>query len=268
MPTVARAFLADASLRGISSLLDQVTLKVRIGETRRMLRAKPAGRSVAKPEAMLSEIGKTPSSVFLGVLLVHHLYRLGLCFGQVSSLVHVVYGVEEVGVGHVGAAEHHPVLIPAAHVVLVALGEMVPRLLWCLPLQNRPQILTVHGLVLFHPEVAKNRWCDVVGRNVEVAALASPIALWAPHHEDDICQLGVERVGQLPRVAVLSQEVAVVGDDHEQGLLHYPEIVRPLDELPAHPWRRGTPWGRTSPPRPCGPVRWPGTGGPSCPPQG
>src|SRR5919107_1860270 len=232
MPTVARAFLADASLRGVSSLLDQVTLKVRTGETRGVQRAKPAGRSVAKPEAMLSEIGKTPSSVFLGVLLVHPLYRLGLYFGQVSSLVHIVYGVEEVGVGHVGAAEHHPVLIPAAHVVPVALGEMVPRLQGLLTLQYGRQVLTVHRLGLLHSEEATDRGRDVVGRSVEVAALASPLATWVPHHEHYICQLGVEGVGELTRVAVLPEKVAVVGDDHEQGLLHQPELVRPIDEFP------------------------------------
>src|ERR687898_52881 len=135
---------------------------------------------------MLSEVRKASSSIVLGILFVHPLHRLGLGFSQVSSLVSVVYGVEEVGVGHVGAAEHHPVLVPAAHVVLVALGEMVPRLLWLLTFQDRPQILTVHGLVLLHPEEAKDRRRDVVGRHVEVAALASPVALWVPHHEDDI----------------------------------------------------------------------------------
>src|SRR5688500_19893457 len=102
---------------------------------------------------------------------------------------------------------------------------MIPRLLRLLTLQDGRQVLTVHGRVLIHPEKAEDRWRDVVGGNVEVTALASPFALWVPHHEDDICQFGIEGVGELPRVAVLPEEVAVIGDDHEQGLLHYPELV-------------------------------------------
>src|SRR5215210_2154614 len=103
------------------------------------------GRSIMLRPLVMdpSKIRQPPRGIFLRVLLVHPLDCLGLGFGQVPPLLCVVYGVEEVDVGHVGAAEHHPVLVPAAHVVLVALGEMVPRLLWLLTLQDGPQIPTI-----------------------------------------------------------------------------------------------------------------------------
>ena len=53
------------------------------------------------------------------------------------------------------------------------------------------------------------------------------LAPGVPYHEDNIRRLGIEGVGELPGVAVLPEEVAVVGDDYEQGILHYPEFVVP-----------------------------------------
>src|SRR5215204_4642539 len=179
-----------------------------------------------------SEGGKASCGILLGVLRQHPPDRLRLRFGQVPPLIRVVYGVEEVDVGPIVAAEHHPVLVAAAQIFVEALGDVLPGPLGALALQQGHQVLAVHRLGLLYAEEAQDRWRDVVGRGEEVRALARRLALGVPYHEEGVGELRVEGVRGLACVAMLPEEVAVVGDDHEQGSLHNFKLVRPVDELP------------------------------------
>src|SRR5215217_3559037 len=75
---------------------------------------------------VFSEVGKASCGILLGVLLVHPPDRLGLGSCEIPPLLRVVYGVEEVGVGHVAQTEHHPSLVAAAQITAQASSSPWP----------------------------------------------------------------------------------------------------------------------------------------------
>src|SRR5215213_8094560 len=97
-------------------------------------------------EGEFSEVGQPSCSVLLGVFFVHPPDRLGLGLCEVPSLPHIVYGVVKVRLGTVAQTGHHPSLVAAAQIPVVALGDMVPGPPRILALQNRRKVLPVHGL--------------------------------------------------------------------------------------------------------------------------